>query len=90
MAKVLLFAELLACISFLTFSDPVLRYILHLLLYVISTSFYRYKLGSCNSLEPVYVEENWQYPGGGDVLVVGFIYYFFFPYLGLFFRRTWS
>ena len=26
----------------------------------------RYNLGSCNSLAPTYVNENWQYPGGGD------------------------
>jgi len=28
----------------------------------------RYKLDSCNSLEPSFVNENWQYPGGGDIL----------------------
>ena len=26
----------------------------------------RYKKGSCNSLEPQYVTENWQYPGGSS------------------------
>lgn len=29
----------------------------------------RYKLDSCNSLAPLFTDENWQYPGGGDILV---------------------
>ena len=31
----------------------------------------RYRLDSCNSLEPLLVEENWNYPGGIDLLSVG-------------------
>ena len=27
----------------------------------------RYKMDSCNSLEPVYVTESWAYPGGGEL-----------------------
>jgi len=51
--KMLVFLLILGLLTIQCNCDPVLRY----------------KLGSCNSLEPVYVEENWQYPGGGDVTV---------------------
>jgi len=36
--------------AFAAFADPVLRY----------------RMSSCNTLEPTYVDENWQMPGGSD------------------------
>ena len=64
-------ATLLSCLSTLAMSDPVLRLELLLLIPIcLLPPLTRYKLGSCNSLEPVYVEENWQYPGGGDISMV--------------------
>ena len=63
-------ATLLSCLSTLAMSDPVLRLELLLLIPIcLLPPLTRYKLGSCNSLEPVYVEENWHYPGG-DVTMV--------------------
>jgi len=41
------------CLASVALSDPVLRY----------------RLDSCNSLMPVYVEENWQYPGGSSSVI---------------------
>ena len=34
---------------------------------VMSGPVLRYKMDSCNSLEPVYVTESWAYPGGGEL-----------------------
>lgn len=47
---------------------PVLLYTLGVLFVLVQADpVLRYKMDSCNSLEPIYVEENWQVPGGGDI-----------------------
>ena len=65
---------LLLCLVTVAMCDPVLR--LDNIMIIISHIFIvhtmimiRYKLDSCNNLSPVYAEENWHYPGGGDAVV---------------------
>ena len=48
------------------FTGPVLRYNLNFEIIEIVLSYIRYRLDSCNSLEPLYVQESWAYPGGGN------------------------